>query len=195
MVLTRTLLLAAALVLALNMCQVLCLSQRKSDSPLVHRLKAEKCTDKYGSHEKQKKLNEYKMFLEKSSRLRSLQVVGDTLSVNLANRTNLFEESQCLLRTRNTTTVCQKSLCPWRNDATYREDRWPEFIAEAKCTCSTCNHLIKDQLPSTYGCLPILEPVSVLVRSCGLDGIYKWTPEIEFASIGCTCVLKYIINI
>jgi hypothetical protein len=193
MFLTQKLTLAALFVLALNLRHAVCHSRK--NSPLIQRLQAPKCVDKYGSQEKQQMLSGYVMFIEKSKDVRNLRAAGDILSADLENNASLFEETQCLLRARNTTTVRQKSLCPWRYDVKYREDRFPEFISEAKCTCSTCNHLIKDQIPNMYGCLPIMEPVPALIRTCGSDGIYKWTPQIEFISIGCTCALKYSINI
>ncbi len=189
----QKLILAALLVLTINICQVVC--HNRKNSPLIHKFQPDKCVDKYSTFEKQQKLNEYILFIEKLKDSRSLMAVNDILSMDAESNSRLFDETQCLLRSRNTFTVRQRSLCPWKYDVKFREDRFPEFIAEAKCTCSKCNHMIKDQLPNTYGCLPILEPRPVLKRSCGSDGIYTWTPDIEFINVGCTCAFKVDFNL
>jgi hypothetical protein len=106
---------------------------------------------------------------------------------------NLIDHSQCRLSERNTTltVISQRSTCPWVYLIKYREDKFPHFLREAKCTCRTCNLVGSSHLSSmNYGCLPILKRVPVLTRNankCDKDGYYTWSPSVEIVNMGCTC--------
>jgi hypothetical protein len=112
------------------------------------------------------------------------------------------DQTQCQLSDRNTTltVISQRSTCPWLYQVKYREDKFPHFLREAKCTCRTCNLQGSSQLPSkTYGCMPILRRVPVLVRNsvkCDMNGFQTWTPSAEIVNTGCTCSFqKELISI
>jgi hypothetical protein len=111
------------------------------------------------------------------------------------NVTEFFEETQCRIGDRRTDTANLKSICPWRYEVRHRTDRFPEFITEAKCTCSTCNNLSAGKMSSRFGCIPVFEKKEVLIRTCGVDGVFKWTPGFETISVGCTCSYTYNINV
>lgn len=104
-------------------------------------------------------------------------------------RNNLFEDSECLVSSRRTLDVSKKSLCPWKSVITYRQDRFPFYKLENKCTCSKCS-LIGDKFldANNFGCSPIIENVPVLIRGkCGPDGFYIWEPSLEESNLYCSC--------
>ncbi|RNA42781.1 hypothetical protein BpHYR1_040951 [Brachionus plicatilis] len=106
-------------------------------------------------------------------------------------RENLFENTECLMSSRRTLDVSKKSLCPWKSVITYRQDRFPFYKLENKCTCSKCS-LIGDKFldVNSFGCSPVIETVPVLVRGkCGSDGFFIWEPSLEESNLYCTCSL------
>jgi hypothetical protein len=110
------------------------------------------------------------------------------------NVSELFEETQCRIGDRRTDTANRKSICPWKYEQNSRLDRFPNTINEVKCTCTSCNSLSEGRLASRYACMPVFEYKEVLVRTCGADGVFKWTAKQEPFSVGCTCSIVYNIN-
>lgn len=108
---------------------------------------------------------------------------------SLAN-SPLVENSQCKTTRRIIRRTNERSICPWRYVLSdYREDRFPRYKMEAKCTCSKCTLLNDQQLQPTYGCMPIVKIVPVLVvqDECGTDGYRNWTFASEELSVACIC--------
>lgn len=104
------------------------------------------------------------------------------------------DQSQCDANERNMTTINQQSLCPWKYVITYRQDRYPAYRTEVKCTCDTCTTWIKGLLlKNTYACMPVLKTQPVLIRSgsCNADGNYKWTPILEEVTVACVCAFAH----
>jgi hypothetical protein len=119
---------------------------------------------------------------------------GDlTFDLNEIEDPHLVDQSQCRLSDRNTTltVISKRSTCPWIYQVKYREDKFPHFLRDAKCTCRTCNLIGSSQMHSkTYGCMPILKRDPVLLRNpdkCDVNGYQTWTPSFETVNIGCTC--------
>ncbi|CAF0871890.1 unnamed protein product [Brachionus calyciflorus] len=104
-------------------------------------------------------------------------------------RETLFENTECLMSSRKTFEISKKSLCPWKTEIKYRENRYPFYKLENKCTCSKCT-LVGDEILDTnnFGCVPVTEVIPVLVRGkCGPDGYYIWEASLEESNMYCTC--------
>lgn len=107
------------------------------------------------------------------------------------DKQNKLEDSECLVSSRRTLDVSKKSLCPWKSVIKYRQDRFPFYKLENKCTCSKCS-LIGDKFldVNSFGCSPVVENVPVLKRGkCGSDGFFIWEPSLEESNLYCTCTL------
>ena len=78
-----------------------------------------------------------------------------------------------------------RSTCPWHYAQNHDSDRYPSTLVEARCICDHCIGGGK-----LTRCEPIFYSVQVLRRSemnCDEDGFYKYVPEWNQISIGCTC--------
>lgn len=86
----------------------------------------------------------------------------------------------------------QLSLCPLEYVVKHRQNKYPRLIIESQCLCRECNSIqlgknIKNEM-ANYGCRPLLNQRSVLVRgACMPDGFYQWTYELEAIAEACVC--------
>lgn len=80
-------------------------------------------------------------------------------------------------------------MCPWKYIVSYRNDKYPFYRAEVKCTCDKCLFRNKNaNIHFDYGCQPVYKHMPVLIKKeCGLDGYYKWFPSTEEVNFACVC--------
>lgn len=135
---------------------------------------------------------EYKMTYRKYEeiiyRTKTIEEKVNTSFVYKIPEKNLFENSECLVSSRKTFDVSKKSLCPWKTEVTRREDRYPFYKLENKCTCEKCSLVGDEFLDKNFKCNPVIENIPVLVRGkCGSDGFYIWEPSLEESNLYCTC--------
>ena len=101
------------------------------------------------------------------------------------------DNSQCDIFDRNSSSVNQQSLCPWKYVIMRRSDRFPAFRTQVQCTCERCTAYGKNEfLPKqNFGCKPVSKPMPVLVQDeCDKEtGYYNWKPSTEQVSVACVC--------
>jgi hypothetical protein len=101
------------------------------------------------------------------------------------------DSSQCDIFDRNSSSVNQQSLCPWKYVITRRNDRFPTYRTQVQCTCERCTAYGKNEfLPKqNFGCKPVSKPMPVLVQDeCDKEtGYYNWKPSTEQVSVACVC--------
>ena len=81
-------------------------------------------------------------------------------------------------------------MCPWKYIVTHRNDKYPFYKTDVKCTCDKCLFKNKNTnyIQNNYACQPVFKHVPVLVKKeCGLDGFYKWLPFVEEINYACVC--------
>lgn len=134
--------------------------------------------------------NMYNSFEQQTLATKGTKTIG---SENVQTDVEIFDESQCLISSRNTTLENQRSICPWKYLSVYREDKYPRFRRFAKCTCNSCYLFNNSILPKgQYKCMPLYESFTALKRTvCDLDGFYKWEPFVEQVPVGCFCGLAF----
>ena len=130
----------------------------------------------------------------------SVTTSSNSFSSETSNTNNrLIDQSQCNPDDRNMTNLNQQSLCPWRYIISVRMDRYPSYRTEVKCTCDSCTTKDRKALSKNiYGCVPVLRPQPVLLRSeCGPDGYYEWKPSLDEVNVACVCAFnhKYLPHI
>ncbi len=142
-------------------------------------------------------LSEYQTFFRKYQET----ILKNNIDSNLISQNNkhhsvmesnhFIEQSQCTIQERNTYTLNQASLCPWKYVIKQRFDRYPLLRTEVKCTCDKCTTYISKKFPENmYGCMPVLKPFPVLLRGECHDGFYNWTPTTEEVNVACVCAHK-----
>ena len=82
--------------------------------------------------------------------------------------------------------IQDQSLCPWYNVMNYDPDRYPSYLIEARCKCTTCTGIDPS---SGAACQPVYYNVPVLRRSysCLPNGQYKYDKGWQKITVGCTC--------
>jgi hypothetical protein len=109
------------------------------------------------------------------------------------NKTSVFntaaDRSQCDVFQRNITRF--SSMCPKKYQVVYRDDKYPRFITQVKCTCPDCMTMRAVLSTAIYTCRPMYYSTPVLVRGqCASDGVYQWTPQVEQIPQDCFCGQK-----
>ena len=111
----------------------------------------------------------------------------------------LTDNTQCSNEMRNITLTNHQSSCPWVYDILFRENRFPRYLNNVRCTCESC---IGSSTTSPYKpilspakqvkCKPILQQVPVLARGeCPKDGYYyHWNKTYEYVNIACICAYQ-----
>jgi hypothetical protein len=86
----------------------------------------------------------------------------------------------------NLTKIFERALCPWHNHISIRNDRFPVFLANARCNCVDCNK--EHDEDTTYKCEEVLKEMPAVKRSqlC-TNGLFKWDPILENVSVACVC--------
>lgn len=112
---------------------------------------------------------------------------------------SLTDNTQCNNELRNITLTNHKSSCPWVYDILFREDRFPRYLNNVRCTCESCIGSSKALayipllLPAKQvKCEPLLQQVPVLARGeCPKDGYYyHWNQTYEYVNIACVCAYQ-----
>ncbi|KAH3886300.1 hypothetical protein DPMN_010303 [Dreissena polymorpha] len=93
-------------------------------------------------------------------------------------------------------TKCRKinagAACPHHIVMDYDEDREPQMLAMARCSCVRC----RDHINEATKCKPVMNYIPVIRRSCerprgGVrQGVkeYRYFKDLQAVPVGCTCV-------
>ena len=111
----------------------------------------------------------------------------------------LYDNNQCSILKRTTNILNEKSICPWKEEIEYREDKFPRYLSQAMCTCKTCNYLHNSKgflHTDVYRCMPVLrsQPVLTMLNQCDSEGYYKWIAETESVNVACICGVDWFLN-
>ena len=89
------------------------------------------------------------------------------------------------------------ATCPWKVVLNTDIDRFPQTIAEAKCSCDKCIERVRNNCPSnkrrcfqlTGKCVPVMTRIPVIRRICKRHSdTYEYIAQNEAIASGCTCV-------
>lgn len=100
--------------------------------------------------------------------------------------TNKIDNSKC--SEMNTTT------CPRKYQVEYRNNKYPFYIREVKCTCESCRFHNNVANKTLYKCLPVWKEEPVLIRDKCESGLYFWREGYEWVNNGCVCAIIQNLN-
>ena len=89
-----------------------------------------------------------------------------------------------------------RSICPWNEIITYRDNVYPKIRRAAKCIKNCGDHCKNITVTETtnkkwlhHKCSEIEKLELILYRSeCESNGVYKWEVGLEYVSTVCSCV-------
>ncbi len=86
--------------------------------------------------------------------------------------------------------INQQSICPFKYIVNKRENKYPFYRVQVKCTCDKCTLTKSKFIQNFYSCQPVVKYVPVLIREenkCDSDGFYRWLPSTEIVNLACVC--------